>query len=114
MRTLFKTLLAMAILTCVYNPLYAHGGHKHQQESLSQTKIIDLAHSEVNRLARANKIAKSWLKASMLDAKKMVFGSKMEWVVRYKNIQIKSARMQTLYVFVGMDGKVNGANYTGN
>jgi len=113
MKILFKTLLAMLVLTCVYNPLYAHGGHKHQ-EAISQTKIIDLADSEVNRLARSNKIAKSWLKASMVDAKKMIFGSKMEWVVSYKNIQIKSARMQNLYVFVGIDGKVSGANYTGN
>ncbi|WP_455757021.1 DUF6488 family protein [Sulfurimonas sp.] len=114
MKILFKTLLTVSILTSVYNPLYAHGGHKHKQEAVNIIKVIDIADSEVNRLARSNKVAKSWLKASVIDAKKKVFGSKSEWVVRYKNINIKSVRMQTLYVFVGMDGKVNGANYTGN
>ena len=110
MKTIFKFLV---VFIFTQNMLYAHGGHKHKTEVLSQTKIVDIAHSEVNRLSRANKIARSWLKSPLLDAKKMIFGSKMEWVVSYKNTSIPSKKMQVLYIFVGMDGKVYGANYTG-
>ena len=112
MRVVFIVLIG-TLLVGLLNPLYGHSGHKHASVTLSETKIEDIAHRELVRLARSNKIAKSWLNASHLKSMKKVFAKKVEWVVSYKNKNIQSPTHQTLYIFVSIQGKIKGANYSG-
>ncbi len=117
MKKLVKTSLITALLACSFNPLYAGGnhdnGHKHSQKELSKDLAQKEAYKKVQELVGIKKIDKSWLKAPLLDAKKKKFNDHLEWVVSYKNENIKDTKKQILYVFVNMYGKITGANYTG-
>ena len=115
MKRLIKTALVSVILVCVYNPLHAHGGakHSHATEKVSEEKIQSIATQEVVRLANANKISRSWLSAPRKNIRKTIFGDKMEWVVSYKNKLLQEKSKRVLYIFVTLDGKISGANYTG-
>ena len=37
----------------------------------------------------------------------------IEWVVSYKNEEIKDNTKQVFYIFLSLSGKITGANYTG-
>ena len=115
MKRFIKTAVVTVILACVYNPLYAHGGakHTHNVEEISQEKVQAIATQEVVRLAEIKKISRSWLSAPRLNIRKEIFGDKMEWVVSYKNKLLRDKSKQVLYIFVSLDGKVSGANYSG-
>ena len=112
MRVILMALIS-TLLIGLLNPLYGHGGHKHESVAVSETKIEDIAHRELVRLARSNKIAKSWLKAPHLQSMKKIFAKRAEWVVSYKNKNIPSPTNQILYIFVSMQGEIKGANYSG-
>ena len=89
--------------------LYAHGGHNHK----SKSAIQQIAKKKIAQLIRNSKIDKSWSSPYILNTKKKQFGNKTEWVVSLENSYIKDKTKQIIYVFVGEDGEVNGANYTG-
>ena len=115
MKTLIKTAVVTALMSVIYNPLYAHGGgnHTHERESISEERIETIATQELSRLAKDKKIARSWLSAPRLNVRKESFGNKTEWVVSYKNKLLRDKSKHILYIFVTLDGKIAGANYTG-
>ncbi len=117
MKNLIKTSLIASFLACGFNPLYAGANHEHGHEYSQKEVNKEFAQKEaskkVQNLITAKKIDQSWLKAPILDTKKEKFGDHFEWVVSYKNIDIKDAKKQTLYIFVNMHGKITGANYSG-
>ena len=43
-----------------------------------------------------------------------MFNKSTEWVISFGNDYLKDVEKQILYIFINMDGKVTGANYTGN
>ena len=125
-KTLMKTtIVGLALASGI---LYAHGSHKHAghgdtptQDELSTEHIQRVSTEEIQRVAnkqRMNliekeKIEKSWLDTPILNMEKKQFNRNTEWVVSYKNKEIKDQMKQTLYIFVNLYGKVTGANHTG-
>lgn len=113
MRRLFKIVLSVVVMGFVFNPLHAHGGHKHAVKEMSEDSVEALATTEVKRLIKVGKISPSWVNAPRLSVRKVIFGKKMEWVVSYKNKRIPAKEKRILYIFLSLNGKVIGANYSG-
>ena len=126
MKILMKTTIVGLALAS--GTLYAHGSHKHAphgdaptQDELSTEHIQKVSKEEIQRVAnkqRINliekeKIEKSWSDTAILNMEKKQFNRNTEWVVSYKNKEIKDQMKQTLYIFVSLFGKVTGANHTG-
>jgi len=108
--------------------LYAHGSHEHAdhgnsptQDELSTEHIQKVSEEEIQRVANKQvlnliekeKISKSWSNAPVSNMGKKQFNRNTEWVISYKNKEIKDQTKQTLYIFVNLYGKVTGANHTG-
>ena len=127
MKTLMKTTIVGLALTS--GTLYASGSHEHAdhggqsptQGELSTEHIQKVSTEEIQRVANKQlmnliekeKIEKSWSDTPILNMKKKQFHHNTEWVVSYKNKEIKDKTKQTLYIFVSLYGKVTGANHTG-
>lgn len=112
---LFKIAIFALLLIFGTSPLVAHGGaHSHKSSEIPEEKIRDIASAYVDRLINESKIERSWLKSSIINSEKKIFNKNVEWVVSFGNDYLKDVEKQILYVFVTMDGKITGANYTGN
>jgi len=119
MKTLIKTAIVAVALTC--GTLYAGGdhshdgehGHSHTQVEVSKADIKNGAIQELESLVQKGKIDKSWSNTPVSDMKKKQFHHNTEWVVSFKNKDIKDKTKQTLYIFFSLYGKTTGANYTG-
>ncbi|WP_455757362.1 DUF6488 family protein [Sulfurimonas sp.] len=109
----FLMLLALAFTT-----LYAENGYDYYYygnggstyNKLSKTSITKIAKAEVKRLVMEKKIPRSWKSIPILKIDKLNID---DWVVTFNNSKIKNLSKQNLYIFVGIYGKVKGANYTG-
>ena len=113
MKNLFKIVLSVMLMGVVFNPLYAHGSHKHAKVEMSEDSVEALATAEVKRLVQAKKISQSWISVPRQTVRKVIFGNKMEWQVSYKNKAISEKKKRILYIFLTLDGKISGANYSG-
>lgn len=119
MKILIKATLLT--LTLGLTTLYAHGsstGSSHSHISpvlneVSKATVKKTAQQEVKRLAVGKKIDNSWLFIPVSKMNKQQFAKSYEWVVSFKNSEIKERAKQTLYIFIDLQGKVTGANYTG-
>ena len=112
---LFKITIFTLLLTFGFTPLSAHGGaHTHKSSEIPEAKVKDIASAYVEKLVYDNKIERSWLKSSVIDSEKKLFNKNTEWVISFGNDYLKNVEKQILYIFINMDGKVTGANYTGN
>ena len=126
METLMKkTIVGLALAS---GTLYAHGSHEHGGHGYSQTQeelstehiqqvskkhIQSVADKQLIYLIEKDKIKKSWSDAPILNMEKKQFHRNTEWIVTYKNKEIKDQTKQILYIFVSLYGKVTGANHTG-
>ena len=114
-----KSIIAAAVaLTLGSATLYAHGSHRHEpttpvEEEASRASIKKIAQKEVRRLTLDKKIDGSWLFRPISKMKKIEVNHKPEWVISFENLEIKDKTKQTLYIFVTLQGKLTGANYTG-
>lgn len=118
MKTLMKTTiigLALTSGTLYSSGSHDHGahGHSHTQEEVSKEDIQRVANKQLMNLIEKEKIEKSWSDTPILNMKKKQFHHNTEWVVSYKNKEVKEKTKQTLYIFVSLYGKVTGANHTG-
>jgi len=112
---LFKIAVFTLLLTFGFTPLAAHGGaHTHKSSEIPEAKVKDIASAHVEKLVYESKIERSWLKSSVIDSEKKLFNKSTEWVISFGNDYLKDVEKQILYIFINMDGKVTGANYTGN
>ncbi|WP_455756793.1 DUF6488 family protein [Sulfurimonas sp.] len=118
-----KTLIIL--LTLNFTILYASdannhncNGHNHKYEVLkneiSKQSVKEIAKAEVIRLSLEKKIPKSWKNMPVSKIGKTHYGDTNDWKVGFNNLKIKNKTKQTLYIFVSVQGKVLGANYTGN
>ena len=111
---LFKIAVFTLLLTFGFTPLVAHGSHTHKSSEIPEAKVKDIATAYVDKLVNESKIERSWLKSSIIDSEKKIFNKNVEWVISFGNDYLKDVEKQILYIFINMDGKVTGANYTGN
>ena len=119
MKKLIKTSLITALLACSFNPLYAsgsheHGGHSHAQQEVTKEYVLKVAAQEIQRLSQRGKLDNTWRNIPIKNIQKKQFRNGIEWVVSYKNDNIKDANKQTLYVFVNLYGELTGVNHSGN
>ena len=111
---LVKIAIFTLLLTLGLTSLAAHGSHTHKSSEIPKAKVKDIATAYVDKLVNETKIERSWLKSSIIDSEKKKFNKTAEWVISFGNDYLKDVEKQILYVFISMDGKVTGANYTGN
>ncbi len=111
---LFKIAIFTLLLTFGFSPLAAHGSHTHKSSEIPEAKVKDIATTYINKLVNEGKIERSWSKSSIIDSEEKKFNKNTEWVISFGNDYIKDVEKQILYVFINMDGKVTGVNYTGN
>jgi len=72
-----------------------------------------VAKGKVVSLIVAKKIDESWKEPYITSTKKKEFNDIPEWV-GFENGKIEDKSKQILYIFLTLEGKVTGANYTGN
>ena len=119
MKTLIKTTVVAVALTC--GSLFAGSGHSHDgghghshtQVEVTKAAIKDMAPKELMRLVTKGKLDKSWLNIPVTNIKKKQFHHNVEWVVSFKNKEIKDKAKQNVYIFFSLYGKKTGANHTG-
>ena len=128
MKNIVKTLLVLGVISFGASPLLAgsnhdhgghshdHGGHSHEHEmiEISKADVLKVSKMQIDKLIEKNKIDASWEKAKLIKTEQKKFNSKKEWVVSYKNENIKDVNKQTIYVFIDLNGDVQAANYSGN
>ena len=90
-------------------------GHDHSKsaEPVSAAQATSIASRNVNRLADAGKIDKSWKKIKAKKAERKEINNASEWVVVFENKQIADATKMTMYVFLTLGGDYMATNYTG-
>lgn len=121
MKTIIKTTLAL--LTLTFTSLYASGshahnsdgghGHEHKKEVVSKSVVEAHAKTELESLVKKQKIDAQWSGTPTREMKKKKFHHNVEWVVSFKNTKVENKTKQTLYIFIDLEGKTTGVNFTG-
>ena len=95
-------------------PALAGAGHSHgPQTPVAKEVVVDRATSVLISLIDQKKIDASWAGQSVAGVEQKTFRHDPEWVVTFKNGEIKDASKKTLYMFFSLSGEPLGANYTG-
>jgi len=110
-RTLFFLLLTFTTIFAKNGYNYYYYGSK---SNLSKTAIVNIATHQLQRLILKKKIPKSWESIKHSSVKKSKKSTGSDWIVYFKNTEIKNKKGQTLYIFVSSNGTVKGVNYTGH
>jgi len=117
-----KTLIKVTAVTLAlgYTTIYAgsghshdHSGHSHAQKEVSKAEAQNIAKEQLASLVKKDKISETWTSVAISDTQKKMFDHHEEWVVSFVNKTINDKSKQTLYIFVSQDGKVTGANHSG-
>ncbi len=107
-------LFATLLLAFPVAPVIAGSGHSHgPQKAISSEQAASRASKFIARMVDAEKIDASWVKIAPDSVEKKTFSQDPEWVVTFKNNNIKDPSKQTLYMFLSLYGDALGANYTG-
>ncbi len=91
---------------------HSHGhGHDHASPNILKEKTGEVGRTHIERLVKAEKLDKSWLKATYDSSEKKSFSKKTEWVVTFNNE--KGVKGKKLYIFLTLSGDFVAANFTG-
>ena len=100
--------------------LYIKTKHEHNhscsaKEELFKKDIQRAARKRLWVLTQKEKISTSWLEVPIVstDKKKFTNIRDVEWVVNFRDLNVKNKKKQNIYIFVDLYGHVLGANYTG-
>jgi cytochrome c-type biogenesis protein CcmE len=111
-----KTLILILALTLSPLTAIAGGGHNHGHShavEINKSRAKSTATLRVGILVNKGKIDKSWKSAKVASTEKKMNGNQAEWVVTYKNSQVKDPAKGTLYIFLSTTGDYIAANFTG-
>jgi len=92
---------------------HAVAAEKSSDEPVDMKTAVKTAKIVVNKLAKGEKIDKTWLNIKAKSAIIRQYPHGTEWVVAFKNPKIKQQSHQILYIFLTISGKYVAANYTG-
>lgn len=94
---------------------HSHGGqtHTHAQPTIKQAQARQIASKQLGEFVADGRLAKSWSGISAKEATQKQLASGNTWVVVYENPDEADVDKQKLYIFVGSDGVIKGANFTG-
>ncbi len=92
-----------------------HGSaHGHAHGPVDKATVVKKANATLQRLVKAGKIDVSWDQMQPETVEKKIYAKGPEWVIVFKNSEVKEVSQQTLYMFYSLDGNYIAANYTGN
>lgn len=122
MKNTMKNIIVAGIFSLGTIPLMAGSGHTHGagghtheaiKEQASEKQIIESSNKHINMLIQNKKIDAIWKNNTPVNVKQQKLNDRLEWVVQYRNPQIKDPSKMTLFVFLDLYGKVKAANHTG-
>ena len=118
-KNITNTALAF-IIVLGFNSLFAGAGHDHghghshsHMTKVTKIQAVKASKKEIKKYVKKGKLVKSWLKVKVNDVSQKKYHGHLEWVITYKNSEIKDAKKQQLYVFINEIGHSTGANFTG-
>ena len=87
--------------------------HRSWRKECTQAQIEKAIPLAIQALIKEDEIAPSWAKMKMEKLVKKQFKKNSEWVATFVDPSPKTPAEQRLYVFITLDGYLNGSNYTG-
>jgi len=112
-----KLLMLAVILLCssqnalAYRGLY---GHEHSLDKpIIADEALEIAARILVKLAEKGIVPMSWSHIKPVRAEQKYFNEKSEWMITFRNPNVRIASRQQIYVFVSPVGDYIAANYTG-
>lgn len=105
--------LVSALMSMVFFPVFAHEGHDHDDESLTEKQVAALATKTLPSLIQGKKIAATWAQAKQEAVTIRSAAGKDVWVVTYKNPSATDASGKPLFLFFDDLGNFIEANQSG-
>ena len=99
--------------------IYGHGDHPRRYVTCkdmnvcTQAEIEAVAPQVLELMVNKGVVDKSWSSLKVSKVEKKQFKKSAEWVLTYNNPTVKDVKKQNIFVFISMDGYLNGSNYTG-
>lgn len=111
MKLLLRAALPILAALHICGPATAHPGHG---DAITRETAIQRASTEINRLADAGKLAKTWkVRAQLQTAELRDKGSGKEWALTFSDDAATDPKQRTLYVFLSETGEYIAANFSG-
>jgi len=114
-----KSLILLA--TMIFSQVtLASGNHYHPKQILkcsgecTESQVKEIIPTALDVLIKANEVKESWAKIPVEKIEQKQFKKAKEWVITFFDKSQSDASRQRLYVFVSLDGWLNGANNSGN
>lgn len=109
MKEFFVALVAVSVAGMAA-PAVAHPeGHDYEQPQ--RKPVREYAKDAVVKLVTQSKLPASWAKVEASDAKTVMAGSEMRWIVTFANPAIKKTSQRKLYVTVTSAGDFVSASH---
>lgn len=113
-----KSLIVLA--TLIFSQVsFASGNHYHPKQILkcasecTETEVKSILPVALDTLVKAKEVRESWKQIPLEKIEKRPFKKGPEWVAIYFDQNQKEIAKQRLYVFITLDGWLNGANNSG-
>ena len=110
--TRLKNLILTALFGFASFQAYAHEGHDHDEESLTQQQVAQIASKALPSLVQSKKVEAAWSKAQREDITVQSAAGKDQWVVAFKNPDGKVAGGKPLYLVFDELGNFVEATHT--
>ncbi|RPJ78210.1 MAG: hypothetical protein EHM20_04480 [Alphaproteobacteria bacterium] len=114
-----KSLILLA--TIIFSQItLASGNHYHPKQILkctsecTEVEVKAILPTALDTLAKAKEVRESWKQVPLEKIEKRQFKKGPEWVAIFFDKSQKEVARQRLYVFITLDGWLNGANNSGN
>lgn len=112
--------LLLLVLVVFSQSIFANGNHYHPKKFLkcaaecNEAEVRKSVPEALDILVKAREVKEAWKTVPVEKVEKKKFSKGEEWVVSFFNKNEKNTSKQRLYMFITMDGWLNGANNTGN
>ncbi len=106
-----RILGAVAAVAFFAVPALAHPDGHDQQFRVERKPIGQSAQEAVIKLVAQAKLAASWSKAKPLNTKMRTKDGAEQWVVTFRNDQIRNSAKRNLYVIMNTEGGFISANH---
>ena len=111
-----RYILCIFVLLSSLALAHPDGGRDHThapEEPISKKQAQERASKVVAKKVKAGKLNKSWTAIEPTKIYQKDFGHGPEWVVEFHDPKVTDKAKDTVYVFIGLKGKVFGINFTG-
>lgn len=115
--------MKLLFLLCTFilsQAVFASGNHYHPKKILKcsgecmESQIRNVVPEALDTLIKAREVKESWKSIPIEKIEKKKFSKAEEWVIVLFNKTEPNTSKQRLYMFISLDGWLNGANNTGN